>query len=153
MNMPAWLTWTAAKAFFGGAVKRGWTRLTGLNGMQLLCLALAVLLVVEHVALILSHRHSAKVEKQLAASAQALNTSRRNEATLRAAIARQNAAIADLTAKSKAQQKQAAEASQAAAERAKSAEAVSDRLKASSRSVPAPAASCEPSAALKEQWQ
>jgi hypothetical protein len=110
-------------------------------------------------ALLALHQHyahqaiaAAKAE-QKAADDKQLQRSLDNEATLRTAIARQNAAIADLTAKSKAQQKQAVEASQAAAERAKSAEAVSDRLKASSRSVPAPAASCEPSAALKEQWQ
>jgi len=87
-------------------------------------------------------------------------------AECKAGLARQNAAVAELGAKTAEQQKAAAEASLKAATRAGAALATSERLMASARagaaqgSLPAgqspglpAAAACEPSAALKEAWQ
>lgn len=127
--------------------------LGGLDLVHALLLAACVALAVDHAALLLAHRHSAKVEMQLAASAKALADSRANEATLKKAIANQNAALAALSAKTAQQQQIAVKAENLAAERAQEAQAISDRLKASARAARLKSASpCEPSDALKEQW-
>ena len=126
--------------------------LTTLSAPQLLCLILALLLVADHIALVLAHRHGAKVEAQLAASARDLGTARANNAVLKAAVARQNAAISDLAAKSADQQKAAAKAEERALQRADVATASSRRL-AASAAQPRPGGACEPSQALKDAWK
>lgn len=150
--MPVWLTFTALRGLLARELK--W--LGSLNGYELACIGLALLLVVDHVGLLLAHRHSAKVETQLAASAQALSVSRGNEVALRAAIVRQNAAVQAISDKSTRQQQAAAKASQAAQERAREAEDIAGRIEQSARSAPAqraPAGTCEPSKVLQEQWK
>jgi coproporphyrinogen III oxidase-like Fe-S oxidoreductase len=72
---------------------------------------------------------------------------------LKAAIARQNAAIDALALEASRQQKAATEAQKRAVERSKGASAVSDRLVASSRSQARKAAPCEPSETVKEMWR
>lgn len=100
------------------------------------------------------HRHRAEVEGQLTAANNALITSRANVTTLKAALAKQNAAVDALGSKSAQQQKAGAQASQVAAGRANEAQATSDRLKQSSRSAGLKSApACEPSDTLKGQWK
>jgi hypothetical protein len=65
----------------------------------------------------------------------------------------QNAAVSALGEQTKAQQAEAAKARQKAAESAQEAEAASQRLDASSRQKPPQGQPCEPSKAVKEQWQ
>jgi hypothetical protein len=65
----------------------------------------------------------------------------------------QNAAVAALGAQSQREQAEAATAVLKAQGRAREAEAVADRLTASSHAGGHPGASCEPSKAVKEQWQ
>ena len=72
--------------------------------------------------------------------------------TLTGALHEQNDAVAALGAQTKQQQADSAKASQAAQKRAQSAEATATRLEASSRAG-GPAASCEPSKAVKEAWR
>lgn len=109
-------------------------------------------------ALIALHQHyaraaiaAAKIE-QKAGDDKQLQQSVANEAAMRATIATQNAAIADLAAKSTAQQKAASEARQAAQERASAAEAVAQRMRASAAQRPS-SGPCATSKALQEQWQ
>lgn len=71
----------------------------------------------------------------------------------KAALARQNAAVADLGAKTTAQQAEAARASVKAQERSKGALVTSARLTASAHSATAVAKPCLPSDALKGAWQ
>lgn len=138
----------------GGGIARGWRWLAGCNFYQLGCIALALFAGWQTVGRWSQHRHTVKVEAQLASAITARDAARANEAVLKAALAKQSAAVAALGAKSAAEQQIAAKASQAAAERAGDAQATSERLKASSRVAPAPAASgCEPSETLKEQWR
>ena len=76
-------------------------------------------------------------------------------ATLKAALADQNAKVAALGEQTKQQQADSARASQKAQERAGRAEATSARLSASAAHSASSAASgpCEPSKALKEAWR
>lgn len=73
--------------------------------------------------------------------------------TLTGALRKQNDAVAALGAQTKQQQEDSVKASQAAQKRAQGAEATAQRLEASSRAGGPPAASCEPSKAVKEAWQ
>lgn len=73
--------------------------------------------------------------------------------TLTTALRKQNDAVAALGAETRRQQGESAKASQAAQKRAEGAEATATRLVASSRAGGPPAASCEPSRAVKEAWQ
>lgn len=77
-------------------------------------------------------------------------------ADLKAAIARQNAAVNALAAESERQKGEAAKAVSRAATRARASEATSERLLASSRSTArssGPQGQCEPSKELKEAWR
>jgi hypothetical protein len=65
----------------------------------------------------------------------------------------QNAAVTALGAQSQREQAEAARARQNADKRAQAAESAADRLTASSHAGGHPGASCEPSKAVKEQWQ
>jgi hypothetical protein len=150
--MPAFLAWPVIRAFFGGIFGRVFTFLRGLNAYQLACLALVLLLAVDHLALVMAHRHGRKVEAQLSAAIGQLKTSRANEVLLRGAIADQNAKVAALGAESARQQNEAAKAVLSAAQRAKGAEATSQRL-AASAAHSAPGKPCEPSEALTSAWQ
>jgi hypothetical protein len=126
-----------------------------LDLVHALLLAACIALAVDHIALLMSHRHSAKVEAQLLVTNKSLTMSRANEATLRAAITDQNKRIAALGQQSAQQQKQAAQASQASQERAREAEATAQRLRAGTRSAGSQRApvACEPSDQLKRQWK
>jgi hypothetical protein len=65
----------------------------------------------------------------------------------------QNAAVAALGAQSQREQAEAARPVKTPTRRAREAEAAADRLTASSHAGGHPGASCEPSKAVKEQWQ
>lgn len=73
--------------------------------------------------------------------------------TLRAGIARQNAAVASLGAETARQQADAAQARKAAEKRASKAESASERLLASARSSERQTKPCEPSKALEGAWR
>ena len=77
-------------------------------------------------------------------------------AELKAAIARQNAAVDAIAKESAKAQEDAQKATSAAKERANAAEATADRLRASAarpRAGNAPSCACEPSETLKEAWR
>jgi hypothetical protein len=69
------------------------------------------------------------------------------------ALKTQNAAVAALGAQSEREKAEAATAVLKAQGRAREAEGVADRLTASSNAGGLPGAPCEPSKAVKEQWQ
>ena len=73
--------------------------------------------------------------------------------TVKSSLARQNAAVTALEARTEQQQREASQASQDARTRAKGPERVSDSLSASSRSTERLAKPCEPSKALMEAWK
>lgn len=157
-GLVAGIAWRELAGTALGKVKdAGGSALKWLGSLDLvhaLLLAACIVLAVDHVALILSHRHTAKFEAQLTAANGVLATARANEAALKKAIADQNAAIASLASKSADQQKAGAQASQVAAGRANEAEATSARLRAGTRSAGLKSApACEPSDALKDQWK
>lgn len=125
--------------------------LAGLNFWQLACIALALFGAWQTVGRWSQHRHTVKVEGQLTETNKLLQSSLANETTLKVALAKETTAIGNLVTASHNLQASAAKGKAIAAPRAANAQAVSDRFKQSSRV--APAAPCEPSDALKGQWQ
>lgn len=159
--MFAFLAPAALKLLFGRAlggaasgIKSAGHWLGSLDLVHALLLVTALFGAWQTVGRWVQHRHTAKVEAQLLAATNALTTPRANVTTLKVEVAKQNTAVADLGTKSAQQQKAGAQASQVAAGRANEAQATSDRLKQSSRSTGLKSApACEPSDALKGQWQ
>jgi ABC-type transport system involved in cytochrome bd biosynthesis fused ATPase/permease subunit len=144
----------------GSAVGGFFKWLAGLDAIHVLLLVAALFGAWQTFGRWSQHRHTAKVEAQLASATNALTAARAelaasqaNEAALEKAIADQNAAIADLGNKSAAQQAAAAKALLNAQGRAAAAQASADRLRASARAGGASGGACEPSKALKDQWQ
>jgi hypothetical protein len=120
---------------------------------EIVAIVIAVALVVDHIALLASHRHAQKLETQLSKATVALDASRANETTLLGGIKTLNDAANNLAAKTIEEQKAVQAAAQKAAPRAAEAKNVADKLAESAKHSPAPGAACEPSEALKEQWQ
>lgn len=164
--MFAWIAGLGLRAVAGKALANGLSDVKavgkwvgGLDAIHLLALALALVLVADHVALVMAHRHSAKVEAKLSTAIAAerkaqseLATSEANEAKLRGAIASQNASIAAVSKASADQQAAYASAQRASAGLVQAAGDTAAALRRSAAQPPPPGAPCEPSAALKEHW-